>query len=279
MRNWILISIVTIGLAVGTLGARGSDAKALAEKGLSVFYDVLGGDEAKWPEAIKYMEESRRADGTNIYNLYNLARAYFYEAITHSNAEAVLKAEQTFARIIELDPKKTEALSFHGSILTLLSNGGRDLAKFMQGVQEMKKAIELAPNNINNRIVMAFTSRNFPPQALAAMGNYDPFSDLQTVKAAFDDNGFYYAPHADVVMKAFVAETLKLRGQDAKAKEVFQAALAVPIPKDPGPRAGREIINGAITERMNGGEKSLFNNSLFAGCHSCHLNAPDKLPR
>lgn len=274
MRNWILISIVTVGLAAGTSAARGSNAKELAAKGLDVFHEVLGGDEAKLPEAIRYMEESRTADDKNIDNLYNLARAYFYEGVTFNKQEPIVKAEQIAARIMELDPKKTEALSFHGSILTLMS-GGRDIAKFMQGVQEMKKAIELSPNNVNNRIVIALTSRNFPPQALAAMGNYDATADLEFVSKAFDGNAFYYAPHADTVMKAFVGEIYQQKGNTEKARANFEAALAVPKPKDAGERAGRELIDGMITSRMNGGAKSLFR--AFPGCHSCHLNAPDKL--
>lgn len=275
MRNWILISIVIMALAVGTLAARTSSAKELADKGLAVFHDVLGGDETKLAEAVQYMEDARKADEKNIDNLYNLARAYFYEGITFNKVEPIIKAEQITARIMELDPKKTEALAFHGSLLTIMS-GGRDIPKFMQGAQEMKKAIELAPKNINNRIVLAFTARNFPPQALAAMGNYDPLPDLEFVSNAFEGDSFFYAPHADTVMKAFVGETYKSKGDSEKAKAKFEAALAVPKPKDPGERAGRELIDAAIKARMNGGEKTLFS-GVFSGCHSCHLNAPDKL--
>src|SRR5439155_4663436 len=108
------------------------------------------------------MVQARQADGTNVDNLYNLARAYFFDALTFNRQESLVQAEQTFARVIELDPKRVDALSFHGSILTQMS-GGRDLAKFLQGVQEMKTAIERSPNDITSRIVMSFTARNFPP--------------------------------------------------------------------------------------------------------------------
>ena len=118
MRNWILISIVTIILAVGALAAAQEDAKQLAAKGHSVFLQVLGGDESKLPEAIRYMEDARQLDPTNVNNLYNLGRVRFFEVITLGRQESLAKAEEMFARIMELDPKKTEALSFHGSVLT-----------------------------------------------------------------------------------------------------------------------------------------------------------------
>jgi tetratricopeptide (TPR) repeat protein len=276
MHKWILISIAAIVLAVGALGAAQQDAKQLAAKGHSVFLEVLGGDESKLPEAIRYMEEARELDRTNVNNLYNLGRVRFFEVITLGRQESLAKAEEVFARIMELDPKKTEALSFHGSILTQQS-GGRDIAKFMQGVGEMKAALEKSPNNINNLIVMSFTAGNFPPQALAAMGNYNPMKDLQFVSGAFSGRVSHYAPHAEVVMKSFIGEGFKLQGDNEKARASFEAALAVPKPTEAGAQAGREVLTAAITDRMNGGEKSLFSNRIFAGCHSCHLNAPDKL--
>jgi len=275
MRNWILISTIVVGLA-GTVRATEPDPKELAAKGYATFKTVLAGDEAKLPEAIRYMEESRRADDTNVGNLYNLARAYFFEAITFNRVEPLGKAEQTFARIVELDPKRVDALSFHGSILTIMSQGG-DLAKFMQGVQEMKTAIERSPNDITSRIVLSTTARNFPPQALAAMGNYDPSGDVQFVANVFDRIHSDFAPHASVVMNAFAGEGYKLKGDDEKARSSFQTALSVPMPNDAGARSGRELLNKAISARMNGGEKPLLADAAFSGCHSCHLTAPEKL--
>src|SRR2546422_8390749 len=124
MRNWILISIVAIVLAAGALGAAQQDVRQLAAKGHSIFLEVLGGDESKLPEAIRYMEEARDLDPTNVNNLYNLGRVRFFEVITLGRQESLGKAEETFARIMELDAKKTDALSFYGSILTQQSGGG-----------------------------------------------------------------------------------------------------------------------------------------------------------
>src|SRR5687767_2558797 len=99
MRNWILISIVTVGLAAASLSAMEPDPKELAAKGYGAFLTVLTGDQAKLPEAIGYMQEARKADETNVDNLFNLARAYFYEAGAFNRQESVVKAERTLARI------------------------------------------------------------------------------------------------------------------------------------------------------------------------------------
>jgi len=274
MRMWFWFSILVVTLA-GTVSATEQDAKQLAEKGHEVFMKVLGGDEARYGEVVKYMEQSRELEPANTENLYNLARVYFYDALTKNNPESAAKAERTLAKLMEVKPADTQALSFHGSILTAMS-GGKDMAKFMQGVKEMKAAIEKDPGNINNRIVLSFTSRNFPPQALAAMGNYDSLKDLEFVRDAFKGNAFYYAPHAEVVMNAFVGDAYKNRADEANARKNFEAALAVPKPADPGERKGRDLLDTAIRTRMNGGDQPL-GNGAFSGCHSCHLSAPDKL--
>ena len=279
MRYWILVSIVTVGLAAGTLRATEPDAKELAAKGYAAFKNVLEGDQAKLGEAIRYMEDSRKADGTNVHNLFNLARAYFFEAGRFNKKESAVNAEQTLARVLEMAPDRVDALSFHGSLLTQLS-GGKDIAMFMRGVQEMNTAIERAPNDITARLVRAFTAGNFPPQALAAMGNYDPIGDLQFVERAFDHFSSDFAPHADTVMKAYVGEAYKRKGDNEKALASFQAALNAAKPDDPGQLSGREVLDKMIAARMNGGEKALTSDPLFTSCHACHLSAPGKiLPR
>jgi LytTr DNA-binding domain-containing protein len=67
----------------------GPDSKELAKQGYNLFKDVLAGDEAKLPEAIRQMEEARKADETYVPNLYNLARAYFFDGITFNKEESI----------------------------------------------------------------------------------------------------------------------------------------------------------------------------------------------
>src|SRR5262249_50181207 len=134
MRYWFMIAISIVALVVGIhVQAAEPDAKELAAKGHNLLLEALAGDRAKLPEAIATMEQSRDADPEYVFNLYNLGRAYFFSA-RGNDPQAFAKAEKTFAKIVEIDPKNSRALSFHGAMLTALS-GGADLAKFFQGVQ------------------------------------------------------------------------------------------------------------------------------------------------
>ena len=142
MRTWILISLVAITLVATTLTALTAtepDARQLAQQGYSAFKQVLAGDEGKLPEAIRLMEQAQAADGTYVPNLYNLARVYFFDAITFNKDESGEKAEKTFARMLELAPGRPDAMAFHAAILIQQSNG-RDMAKFMHGAQELQAA-------------------------------------------------------------------------------------------------------------------------------------------
>jgi tetratricopeptide (TPR) repeat protein len=273
---WIAIAIVSIGLAVGALNAAEPDGKALAQTGYAMFKEVLSGDEAKLPEAIRNMEEARKADETYVPNLYNLARAYFFDGITFNKDESVAKAEKVFARMIELDPSRMDAMAFHGAILAQMS-GGRDMAMFMRGAQELKTALQRSPDDLTVRIVTSFVSQNLPPQALAIIGVKDPVADLKFIGGAFDTFSSDFAPHVNVVMNAFIGEALMMKGDKENARASFEKALKVPQPFDDGEIAGRKLLDDTITARMKGGDQSIFNSAAFSGCHSCHLAKPDKL--
>jgi hypothetical protein len=277
MRKWVLGSMLAVALAAGAMTGAPQTSKEPAVKGHTIFMEVLAGDQSKLPQVIQLLEEARKLDEKDVTNLYNLGRVYFFEALTFNKPQSATKAEQVFARIMELNPAMTEAMAFHGSLLTQAGARG-DIAKFMQGVQEMKTAIAKDPNNINNHIVLPFTARSFPPQAIAAMGNYDPIADLEFVSNVFDGAEFSYAPHADVVMKAFVGEAYLSKGDREKAKTKFQAALAVEKPSDPGAIKGRQLLDSAITARLNG-DATPLGGGVFSGCHSCHVTMPEKISR
>ena len=276
MRTWVLIVVAIAAVAVGSLTAQVPDAKELAQKGYNAFRDVLTGDEAKLPEAIRYMEEARAADETYVPNLFNLARAYFFDAITFNKAESVPKAETMFARVVELDPTRMDALSFHGAILAQLS-GGNDMAMFMRGAQELKTAGEKAPKDITVLIVRSFVAQNLPPQALPFIGSTDLLGDLKFIGGAFDSFSSEFAPHAGVVMNAFIGEGYMMKGDKEQARASFEKALKADKPSDPGQLAGRALLDKAIITRMGGGGKPVFEDDAFSGCHSCHLSAPEKL--
>jgi tetratricopeptide (TPR) repeat protein len=268
MRTWILIVVVTVAVAAGTLTARESDSKELAKKGYSAFREVLAGDEAKLPEAIRYLEEARKADETYVPNLFNLARAYFFEGITFNKDESISKAEKTFARVVELDPSRMDALSFHGAILAQMS-GGRDMAMFMHGAQELKGAGERAPNDLTVRIVRSFTAFNLPPEALPFIGNADTLGDLQFIGRAFDSFSSDFAPHASVVMNAFIGEAYLTKGDKEKARASFESALKVESRRFRA--ACRRQLGQSDCARMKGGGKPYLCRTNIFRCAIRHL--------
>jgi hypothetical protein len=276
MRRWIFILIAAITVTGGTLSATGPDAKELAQRGYSAFKDVLAGDEAKLPEAIRYMEEARSSDETYVANLYNLARVYLFDAFTFGKQESFVNAEKTFARMIELDPKRVDGLAFHGSILTQMS-GGRDLAMFMRGAQELRTAFQREPNDVTVRIILGITAFNVPQEGRPALGLEDPVGNLKFIGDRFDSLDSDFAPHAAVVMNAFIGEAQIMAGDQGKGHASLEKALKVPQPVDEGQLAGRKLLDDVIKARINGSNKPVFTNAVFSGCHSCHLSAPEKL--
>jgi tetratricopeptide (TPR) repeat protein len=269
MLTWILISLTILMAPEG-------DSKQLAQKGYNAFREVLSGDEAKLPDAIRYLEQAKAADEGNVPNLYNLARAYFFDGITFNKEESVNKAEATFARLLELDPQRTDALAFHGAILAL-SSRGENMQMFMKGAQELKAASKKTPDDITVRILQAIVSQQVPPQALPFIGLNDPVKNVQFIAGVFDSFSSEFAPHASVVMNAFIAEALLQQGERDKARASFETALKTPQPVDDGAIAGRKVLDDAIRARMSGNGKSIFEGPAFSGCHSCHLAQPDKL--
>ena len=148
---------------------------------------------------------------------------------------------------------------------------------FMRGAKELRTAMQQAPNDLGVRIVTGFVSFNLPPEALPLIGNPDTLGNLKTIGGVLDSFSSDFAPHASVVMNAFIGESLMMSGDKEKARERFAQALKVPKPDDPGQRAGRQLLDKAISARMNGDERPIFAQSIFGGCHSCHLAAPEKL--
>ena len=258
------------------LTAAAPDAKELAQKGYNTFKQVLAGDEAKLPDAIRYMEDARGLDEKYVPNLYNLARAYSFEGTTFNKAESIVKAEKIFARMLELDPSRTDAMAFHGFLLTIMS-GSKDMAMFMRGAEELKTAFQRTPDDLTVRIVMGFTLFNLTPQARAMIGVSDPVGNLKFIGNRLDNFESDFAPHAAVVMNAIIGEGLMMAGDKEKARASFEKALKVPQPFDEGQIAGRKVLDEIIRTRMNDGTKPIFAEPVFTTCHSCHLAAPDKL--
>jgi len=94
-----------------------------------------------------------------------LARAYHDQAVA-GDKSAVKKAIETAERALELDPGNALALAIRGSATTLR---GRDawlpwkkLDYVEEGCDDLDKAVEMAPNNVDVRLFRAVNSLNLP---------------------------------------------------------------------------------------------------------------------
>jgi tetratricopeptide (TPR) repeat protein len=247
-----------------------------AKDGWRNFLEVLGGNQSKFELALRQLEEAAATAPKDIHNLYTLGRAYFYDAITHNHLDSAEKAERTFARVLELDPKH-EALAFHGSVLTILSQG-KDLQQFQQGVREMDRLVRRDPVSLTGRLSRGFTALAIPTELRPKLGNYDPAQDFEITGQAFEGIVFHDAPHAEFSSKAFLGESYLFRGDIANAQAAFKAALAVPLPAEPGAKAGRVVLQDLVRRRLNGSEQSLSDLLRQAGlgsCNACHLRRPE----
>ena len=282
-RQSIRIGALILSLTLGTIAffpsrSAGDQPGDLARQGRLTFLEVLAGDQTKFQLAVRQLEQAADTAPTDVYNLFTLGRAYFYDAITHNNLASAEKAERTFARILELNPKH-DALAFHGSVLTILSQG-KDLEKFRRGVEEMNRMVQQDPNSLNGRFGRSLTALGLPSQARSGMGNYDPVEDLEFASHAFEGIESHYAPHAEVGSKAFVGEAYLLRRDVAKAQAAFKAALAVPLPSEAEAKAGRTLLQDIIRKRLNGSEQTLNELLGQAGlgtCNTCHLRISERV--
>jgi uncharacterized protein (DUF2141 family)/Flp pilus assembly protein TadD len=244
----------------------------VSKQGWLTFLEVLAGDQARLQAALRQLEEAVSTAPENEYALFNLGRAYFYDAITYQNLASAEKAERAFARVLKLNPKH-DALAFHGSVLAILGQG-RDLEMLSKGVQEMNRAVQENPNSLNGRFSRSLTALGLAPQARSAMGKYDPAEDLEFANRAFQGIESHFAPHAEVGSEAFLGEAYLLNGDVAKARASFKAALAVSPPADPEAKAGRILLQQLIQTRLDGSEQSLpalLGQSGLGTCNLCHL--------
>ena len=275
-RNSTRIGLLLAGVLLFSQAPVRSSATASegdqAAQGWLTFLEVLAGDQTKLQLALSQLQKAADQDPTNQQNLFTLGRAYFYDAITHYNLASAEKSERIFARVLELNPKH-DALAFHGSVLTILSQG-KDLAKFRRGVEEMNQVVQQNPSSLNGRLSRSLTALALPPQARSGMGKYDPLDDLEFASHAFEGFQSHYAPHAEAASKAFLGEAYLLRGDAAKAQAAFKVALAISLPSEADAKAGRVLLQDIIEKRLKGSAQNL--NQLLAqaglgSCNTCHL--------
>lgn len=114
---------------------------------------------------IAALEDSLRQEPEDTGVLLKLGILYHNLGV-EGDRKAVKRAKDLFEKLLELEPQNAEALAWCGSVLTLK---GRDilfpiskLGYVNDGIEKMDKVVELAPDNINVRMIRAHNSLNLP---------------------------------------------------------------------------------------------------------------------
>jgi len=116
-------------------------------------------------EKIEVLENILVKEPKNISALLELGKLY-HSLAADGHKDAVPKAEKIFEEVLKIEPDNAEALVWYGSVLTL--KGYYEWLPIMKlvyvwrGIEEMRKAVELDPDNPVVRLVRANTSLALP---------------------------------------------------------------------------------------------------------------------
>lgn len=121
--------------------------------------------ESENPSEFAELEARVAAEPQNVELMVELATAYQARGVA-GDQDAVKQAESWASRALELAPENPELLCLHGGILALK---GRDatlpfekMRHVQNGLKEMDKAVELAPNNVSVRMTRGGYCLNLP---------------------------------------------------------------------------------------------------------------------
>ncbi len=189
--------------------------------------------------SIKDLESQVARAPHDISALLNLGIAYHNQGVA-GNEEAVEKGFVCLDTVLTLDPTNAVALSYRGSLWTLR---GRDswwpftkLNNVDKGIDEMDKAVDLAPDNVSVRLTRGINSVHLPSmfkrlgtamKDLTYMLNHPAFAQFDT---GLQSTIYYWAGVA-----------YKQDNQREKAKGLLQKAIEVAPESDNAQNAKQEL--------------------------------------
>lgn len=173
----------------------------------------------------------------DVETLLKLGKIYHDQGVAGNN-DAVDKGFTCFERILQTDPSNAVALVYRGSLWTLRARDAwwpftkmKDVDK---GVDEMDKAVDLAPDNISVRLVRGINSVNLP-----SMFHRLPVA-LKDFEHLMNDAKFAgFNPHLQSTIYCWAGIAYNNDGQTTKAKELLQKAVSA----DPNSETARKAEN------------------------------------
>lgn len=190
---------------------------------------------------IAALKDSLRQEPENTGILLKLGILYHNLGV-EGDKKAVKRAKKLFQKLLELDPQNAEALAWYGSVLTLR---GRDvlfpvskLGYVSNGIKKMDKAVELAPDNINVRMVRTHNSLNLPGIFHRTKIAITDFEHLLTLKEKRRQEF-----SKDLLAKIFfgLGNAYKKKEDTNKARENWQKAVEV-LPDSMEAKMARKLL-------------------------------------
>jgi tetratricopeptide (TPR) repeat protein len=186
---------------------------------------------------VKDLEGVLEQKPNDVETLMKLGKIYYDQGVA-GNDDAVDKGFTCFDKVLQIDPSNAVALVYRGSLWTLRARDAwwpftkmKDVDK---GVDEMDKAVDLAPDNISVRLVRGINSVQLP-----SMFRRLPIA-LKDFEYMMNDARFTgFNPHLQSTIFCWAGIAYNNDGQPAKAKELLQKAVSA----DPNSETARKAEN------------------------------------
>lgn len=206
---------------------------------LSALWSFLLCVTALGQDAVKELETKLQQNPNDAATLVLLGRAYHNQGKA-GDEDAVEKGFLYLDKALELDPSNALALAYRGSLWTMR---GRDawwpftkMKHVEKGIDELDKAVEIAPDDVGVRFLRGINSLNLP-------------SMFKRLPTALQDFAYLLAhpgfSHFDAELQSTIycwgGIAYKQDNQLSKANEYLQRAVAVAPDSDTARKAIEEL--------------------------------------
>jgi len=180
------------------------------------------------PDEIAKLESDVAAHPDDLRLVRKLGKAYFFQYFGEGRASSVPKAEKAFDRALQIQNDDAETIAYQGALLTQQSQRSKDpaerKAKGQQGLDLLKKALQLAPRN---GAVLAITAGSFI--ALADDFGTAPLAAeiMEKIRAGMGPMFSKFSHHGQQRLLLTQGQAYAKMGQTDKARACFDEALKV----------------------------------------------------
>ena len=218
------------------------------------------------PRSVAMLEEATKADPENADLWDAMGVAYLAQAAgtmlsSGKPAEAmsaVQKGPQALERALQLDPDHAGALATHGGMQAMMASLMRSPRMAAKGVDEMNRAVELAPNSVRVRLQRAFSGLSLPDAVRNHAAEAEDLDFLIRIAGAGRPGDYLHIMRGDLYFEL---------GNLDLAKDQYEIAA-----KSASPAAAE--ANARLTELTQGGvdvtDIRKLRSAAGANCTMCH---------